>query len=436
MNKSEARNPRKMHGRDHGANEPERNIEWDYARVRSVSKALCASLEIEDYGVQTVAEISPLKWHLAHTSWFFETLILKPFLPGYREFHPLFTHLFNSYYDSIGSQHPRPQRGGLSRPTVAEVYRYRAHVDEHMLQLLALNNTPDGNITTTRTLLGLHHEQQHQELMLTDIKHVFASNPLHPTYRGLAVAPTNQAPELKWIEIGGGVQTIGHSGQRFAYDNESPRHKVYLNDFQLASRPVTNGEYIAFMQTGAYSQPEYWLSDAWKTVNERHWQSPLYWERIDGAWWHMTLGGLRQVDEHAPVCHVSQYEAAAYAQWAGARLPTEAEWEIAAADLPVSGNLRDADFLQPMAAQDKGALLQMYGDVWEWTQSAYSPYPGYRMAAGPLGEYNGKFMSGQLVLRGGSCVTPADHIRASYRNFFYPWDRWQFSGFRLARDAQ
>ncbi len=436
MSKSETPHLKKVQHQDEASSQPRRETGLDYAGVRSASKTLCEPLEIEDYGVQTVPEISPLKWHLAHTSWFFETLILKPYLPGYQEFHPLFAHLFNSYYDTIGAQHPRPERGGLSRPTVEEVYRYRDHVDEHMLQLLASRNNPDWEAATARTQLGLHHEQQHQELMLTDIKHVFANNPLHPAYRELATTNIRHALDLTWIDIRGGVRTIGHAGPHFAYDNESPCHKVYLNDFQLASRPVTNGEYIAFMDAGVYGQPEYWLSDAWKRVNEQHWRAPLYWKRIDGKWWHMTLGGMRPVDENAPVCHVSQYEAAAYALWANARLPTEAEWEIAATDLPLSGNLRDADFLQPMAARGEDALLQMYGDVWEWTQSAYSAYPGYRMASGPLGEYNGKFMSGQLVLRGGSCVTPADHIRASYRNFFYPWDRWQFSGFRLARDAQ
>ncbi len=408
----------------------------DYARVRAASMALCEPLEIDDYGVQTAPEVSPLKWHLAHTSWFFETLVLLPFLPGYQVFHPGYANLFNSYYNTLGSFHPQPERSMLSRPTLAEVQRYRIYVDDHMLHLLASHTGPSPDDVRMLTQLGLQHEQQHQELMLMDIKHIFFYNPLHPVYRELAETGVDTIPKQHWVEFAGGLHSIGHTGRGFAYDNEAPRHKVYLNPFLLAARPVTNGEYIDFIDAGAYARADYWLSDAWKMLQQKRWQAPLYWQQRDGQWWHMTLGGMRPVDRHAPVCHVSQYEAAAYAQWAGARLPTEAEWEIAATNLPVCGNLRETDFLQPMAAQGEGGLLQMYGDVWEWTQSAYSPYPGYRMASGPLGEYNGKFMSGQLVLRGGSCVTPADHIRASYRNFFYPWDRWQFSGFRLARDAQ
>lgn len=408
----------------------------EYLRVRSESDALCKPLEIDDYGIQTMPEVSPIKWHLAHTSWFFETFLLRPFLPGYREFHPLFAHLFNSYYESVGSYHPRPQRGMLSRPTVAEVYRYRRHVDEHMATLLLLDATPERDTILSRTELGQHHEQQHQELMLTDIKHVFASNPLRPAYRALPAPPAGTTPALEWLRYAGGVQSIGHAGAGFAFDNESPRHKVFVNDFQLASRPVTNREFIEFVAAGGYVRPEYWLSDGWKAVNQQHWLAPLYWERLDGEWWHMTLGGLRRVDDGAPVCHVSYYEADAFARWADARLPTEAEWEIAGARLPVTGNLRGTDLLQPVAASGAAGLQQMFGDVWEWTRSAYAPYPGYRAAPGALGEYNGKFMSSQMVLRGGSCVTPDDHIRPSYRNFFFPGDRWQFSGLRLARDGR
>jgi ergothioneine biosynthesis protein EgtB len=408
----------------------------EYLRVRSDSETLCRPLEIDDYGIQTMPEVSPIKWHLAHTSWFFETFLLRPFLPGYREFHPLFAHLFNSYYESVGSYHPRPQRGTLSRPTVAEITLYRRHVDEHMAALLQRDAGPDRDTVLARTGLGLHHEQQHQELMLTDIKHVFASNPLRPAYRELSAPDSGETPALEWLEYAGGVHSIGHAGRGFAFDNESPRHKVYVQDFRLASRPVTNGEFLEFIEAGGYTRPEYWLSDGWKAVNQHHWQAPLYWERIDGQWWHMTLGGLRRVDAQAPLCHISHYEAAAFAQWAGARLPTEAEWEIAAAPLPVAGNLRTADLLQPACARGTGGLQQMFGDVWEWTQSAYTAYPGYRAAPGALGEYNGKFMSSQMVLRGGSCVTPDDHIRPTYRNFFFPGDRWQFSGLRLARDSQ
>lgn len=416
---------------------PRPDLSQQYTRIRAESTALCKPLEMDDYIVQTAPEVSPIKWHLAHTSWFFETMVLRPLLPGYREFHPMYAHLFNSYYDTLGSYHPRLERGRLSRPTVAEIYRYRAHVDEHMTLLFAHKAIANEGDCSARILLGLHHEQQHQELMLMDIKHIFAYNPLRPVYGESSITASSSAPELKWIDFAGGVRSIGYAGAGFAYDNEGPRHKTYLQDFRLASRPVTNGEFMAFMQAGAYQQPGLWLSAAWQTLQARDWQAPLYWERVGDAWWHMTLGGLRAVDVHAPVCHVSYYEAAAYAAWVGARLPTEAEWEVAAADVPVTGNLRDAGVLQPQAAASEiGTLLQLYGDVWEWTQSAYAPYPGYRVPPGPLGEYNGKFMNGQMVLRGGSCVTPADHIRPTYRNFFHPGDRWQFSGFRLAKDAQ
>ena len=411
------------------------SLEVSFTRVRQQSELLCEPLEIEDYGIQTIAEVSPPKWHLAHTAWFFETLLLKPFLSGYCEFNPLFAQLFNSYYDTIGHYHPRPERGLLSRPTVTEVYRYREYVDEHMMRLLSHHNHEFQDEIVRRTILGINHEQQHQELMLTDIKHIFASNPLRPTYRDLAIAPSTKADPVQWISFKGGVTSIGHKNCGFAYDNEMPRHKVYLEDFRLASRPVTNGEFIKFIEAGGYQNSELWLSDAWKAVNQQKWQTPLYWERIDGDWWHMTLAGMARVDDNTPVCHVSFYEAAAYARWAGKRLPTETEWEVAATDLPIEGNLHDIDLLHPMPAHGKSTLLQMYGDVWEWTQSAYAPYPGYHQAQGALGEYNGKFMSGQMVLRGGSCVTPADHIRPSYRNFFYPHDRWQFSGFRLAENG-
>ncbi len=411
------------------------NLQAGYARVRNDSETLCTPLAIEDYGVQSMDEVSPPKWHLAHTSWFFETLLLKPFLSGYEEFHPLFANLFNSYYESLGSFHPQARRGQLSRPTVAEVYRYRKHVDAHMAALLADSAHPQRSEIEQRTVLGINHEQQHQELLLTDIKHNFAVNPLRPVYRELATVAGDATP-LHWVAFSGGVRAIGHAGPGFAYDNESPHHKVYLENYEIASRPATNGEFIEFINAGGYREPAHWLSDGWKIAQQHNWRAPLYWERLENQWWQMTLSGMRRVDEHAPVCHVSFYEATAYAHWAGARLPTEAEWEIAALPLAVAGNLREKDFLQPVPAQRIKSLQQMYGDVWEWTQSAYSPYPGYRAVEGPLGEYNGKFMSGQIVLRGGSCVTPDDHIRATYRNFFHPWDRWQFSGLRLARDAQ
>lgn len=404
-----------------------------FHHVRQDSEALCEPLETEDYGIQTMPEVSPPKWHLAHTSWFFETMLLKPFLANYEAYHPKYAELFNSYYDTIGAYHPRPQRGLLSRPTVKEIYHYRAYVDEHMATLLAQFEHPQRREVVRRTVIGVNHEQQHQELMLTDIKNIYAYNPLRPVYRELP-SPTSAPLAMQWLATEGGVRSIGFEGEGFAYDNEGPRHKVYLEDYYLASRPVTNAEFMQFMDDGGYEQSDHWLSDAWKIIQQQHWRSPLYWEQRDGQWWYMTLSGMRPVDLHAPVCHVSYYEAAAYARWAKARLPTEAEWEYAAADLHIEGNFRDNELLQPSTTESQG-LTQMYGDVWELTQSPYTPYPGYCAEAGPLGEYNGKFMSSQIVLRGGSCVTPIDHIRPTYRNFFYPWERWQFSGFRLAKDG-
>ena len=406
-----------------------------FHHVRQDSESLCEPLEIEDYGIQTMPEVSPPKWHLAHASWFFETMLLKPYLANYQVYHPKYAELFNSYYDTIGAYHPRPQRGLLSRPTVNEIYKYRAYVDEHMETLLTQFEHPQRREIVRRIAIGVNHEQQHQELLLTDIKNIYAYNPLRPIYRELLI-PVSAETTMRWIATDGGVKHVGFEGEGFAYDNESPRHKVYLNDYYLASRPVTNAEFIQFIEDGGYQQADHWLSDAWKMIHQHHWQAPLYWEQRDGQWWTMTLSGMRPVDLHAPVCHVSYYEAAAYARWAGARLPTEAEWEHAAADLQVDGNFRDNRLLQPTASFENEGLTQMFGDVWELTQSPYTPYPGYCAEAGPLGEYNGKFMSSQIVLRGGSCVTPADHIRATYRNFFYPWERWQFSGFRLAKDIK
>jgi len=317
---------------------------------------------------------------------------------------------------------------------VAEIYQYRAAVDEAMNTLITGISDTLWQQVEQLVMLGLNHEQQHQELMLTDIKHVFAQNPIRPHYRELAVPAGQIPPDISWIAVEENLYEIGHNGKGFGYDNEFPRHKVLLQAFALASRPVTNAEYIEFIEDGSYQNPALWLSDGWASVQANAWHAPLYWEQRDNAWWHMTLGGMRPVDPGAPVCHVSQYEAAAYASWAGKRLPTEFEWEVSATGLPVQGNLRNTDYLQPVAGTDSSALQQCYGDVWEWTASAYAAYPGYRVPDGCVGEYNGKFMSSQVVLRGGSCITPADHIRSSYRNFFYPKDRWQFSGIRLARD--
>jgi ergothioneine biosynthesis protein EgtB len=406
-----------------------------FRTVRQHSERLCQPLQIEDYVIQTTPEASPAKWHLAHVTWFYETFMLKVFSPNYRDFHPRFRYLFNSYYEQVGEFFPRSQRGLLSRPTVEEVYRYRAYVDEQMAQLIETASEEDWYNIAARLLIGLNHEQQHQELLLTDLKYNLAFNPLRPAYRDdLPTSSHQTAPSLNWFDYAGGLESIGFQCDGFAYDNESPRHQVYIPAFKLASRPVTNGEYLAFIEADGYQRPELWLSDGWSTIHKLGWQAPLYWEKIDGQWWQMTLGGMRPLVMDEPVCHVSYYEADAFATWQEKRLPTEAEWEVAARDLPIQGNLRDRGFLQPIVAEQGESLLQMYGDVWEWTQSPYTPYPGYHPQPGALGEYNGKFMCNQMVLRGGSCVTPNDHIRLTYRNFFYPDERWQFKGFRLAED--
>jgi ergothioneine biosynthesis protein EgtB len=403
-----------------------------YQQVRRLSEQLCQPLAIEDYVIQSMPDVSPPKWHLAHTTWFFETFLLVPNLPGYEVFHPQFGYLFNSYYEAVGQRHPRSQRGLLSRPTVEEVYRYRAYVDQAMRSLLAYGNPALHDLIE----LGLHHEQQHQELLLTDIKHILALNPLHPSYRkDLPVAGSEGVSPIQWLDYEGGLYSIGHEGQAFAFDNELPRHPVYLQDFSLASRLVTNGDYLEFMQAGGYQKPDYWLSEGWAIAQAEQWQAPLYWEYLEGRWWVMTLAGLRLVNENEPVCHVSFFEADAYAHWVGQRLLTEAEWEVAAATVPIQGNFVDCDRLHPTPAQELSKPDQVWGDVWEWTQSAYLPYPGFQVAPGAVGEYNGKFMCNQMVLRGGSCATSQNHMRSTYRNFFPPATRWQFSGIRLGRTA-
>lgn len=402
-----------------------------YLKVRQISEKICQPLAIEDYTIQSMPDVSPPKWHLAHTTWFFETFLLLPHLPNYQVFHPQFGYLFNSYYEAVGARHPRHQRGLVSRPTVAEVYQYREHVDRAMTSLLA--DVPENSHLVDLVTLGLHHEQQHQELLLTDIKHILALNPLHPVYRH-DLQDNLQTTESKfvWLGYSGGLYSIGHTGSEFAFDNESPRHQVYLQDYCLGSRLVTNAQYLEFIQAGGYQTAKYWLAEGWATVQSQQWQAPLYWELIDGEWWVMTLAGLRQLNGHEPVCHVSFYEADAYATWKGKRLPTEAEWEVAAVDLPIAGNFLDRGHLHPIPGED--VENQFFGDVWEWTQSAYLPYPGFQIADGAIGEYNGKFMCNQMVLRGGSCATSIDHIRPTYRNFFPPSTRWQFSGIRLASD--
>ena len=406
------------------------NYEW----IRKESELICAPLETEDYCIQTMPDVSPAKWHLAHTSWFFETFLLLPFAKNHRCYNQAFDHLFNSYYLTHGQPFSRPARGLLSRPTVAEIYRYREAVDEAVHELITTATEMQWQEIEPLITLGLNHEQQHQELMLTDLKHIFAQNPLCPQYRELSPPPWHQVPDISWLAVDRDVYDIGHSETGFGYDNEYPRHPVLLQPFALASRPVTNAEYLEFIDAGGYENPALWLSDGWAMVQANAWRAPLYWEQRDSEWWQMTLGGMRPLDLNAPVCHISQYEAAAYASWAGKRLPTEFEWEVSVSESPVDGNLRNTGYLQPAASSGSSLLQQCYGDVWEWTASAYAPYPGYRVPAGTVGEYNGKFMSSQAVLRGGSCVTPADHIRSSYRNFFYSKGRWQSYGIRLVRD--
>jgi ergothioneine biosynthesis protein EgtB len=405
-----------------------------YDDVRNTTTRLAQPLAIEDYVIQSSPDCSPAKWHLAHTTWFFENFLLLPGLPGYRPFHPQYGYLFNSYYETVGTFFPRPLRGMLSRPTVEDVYRYRAHVDEHMRSLIErLESARDAQMIE-RITLGLHHEQQHQELLLTDIKNLLALNPMRPAYLPAAEASLNVSPAGTWREFPAGMYAVGARGDAFCFDNETPRHRLFLEAFSVAPHPVTNGQYLEFIDAGGYDEAALWLSDGWRKVKEAGWRAPLYWEQIDGEWWHMTLNGFQRVDPSRPVCHVSYFEADAFARWSGKRLPTEFEWEVAAADLPLEGNFLENGQLQPTGAGN--ASQQMFGDVWEWTVSAYLPYPGYRPLPGSLGEYNGKFMVSQMVLRGGSCITPRSHIRATYRNFFYAPDRWQFMGLRLAEDRR
>ena len=400
-----------------------------FLTIRHRTAELASRLKPEDTVVQSMPDASPTKWHLAHTTWFFEQFILSRF-PAYVSPNPEWHFLFNSYYQSVGPMHARPKRGMLTRPALDEVRDYRCRVDEAIAELIARGD--DASLPGLIEL-GVQHEQQHQELLLTDIKHAFAQNPLEPAFapdapRSLSVA----APALAYVPFDEGVVEIGHDGQGFSFDNEGPRHRTYRQAGSLANRPVTNAEFMAFINDGGYRQPTLWLADGWATVQAEQWQRPLYWDEALET--EFTLQGRRAIDPHAPVCHVSYFEADAFARWAGARLPTEVEWETMAATLPVRGNLQDSGVFQPHASSFETPLGQMYGDVWEWTMSPYVSYPGFRTLAGALGEYNGKFMNGQWILRGGSCATPADHVRATYRNFFPPHARWQFSGIRLGND--
>ena len=409
-----------------------------YGAVRRLTEQLVAPLSPEDQCVQTMDDVSPTKWHRAHTTWFFETFLLKPHLDGYSEADPLYHYLFNSYYEAAGPRHPRPQRGIISRPSTAEVADYRRWVDEAMVRLLG-GEVP--RAVEDLAILGLNHEQQHQELLLMDIKHVLSCNPAKPAYR----TDSRRASEVSesgsvWIRFDGDRQAIGYGGDSFAFDNEGPRHEVLLGPYELSNRLVTCGDWLAFMADGGYATPTLWLSDGWAAVESSGWSAPLYWNRTADSWELFTLAGAREIRSDEPVCHLSYYEADAFARWAGARLPTEAEWEAAATTVgaqpdAADANLLPAGALHPRPAKGDG-LEQMFGDVWEWTSSAYSPYPGFTPAAGAVGEYNGKFMVNQVVLRGGCCATPAGHVRATYRNFFGPGTRWHFSGLRLARDSR
>lgn len=439
-------------------------LQVQFDTTRSFSLELVRPLALEDYGVQPMPDASPPKWHLAHTTWFFETFVLRPLAPGYQVFASQYEYLFNSYYNGVGAQFPRDQRGNLSRPTVAEVLSYRAHVDAAMQGLIA--QVASGELAThagdiaQRTLLGIHHEQQHQELLLTDLKYNLGHNPLYPAYRELPGRPRDTtAPSVSvtnFVEYPGGQITVGASGG-FCFDNETPRHDVLLRDYALSDQLVSNGDYLGFIQAGGYQRSEFWLASAWALLNTQGWQAPLYWVEQDGAWSEYHLDGLAPLDMQAPVCHLSFYEAEAYARFAQARLPTEFEWEHAASTQPIVGNFADSapgvaevggsksgasnsgasrlGALKPLPpSKTQQPLHSLFGDLWEWTMSSYGPYPGYQPLPGTLGEYNGKFMSEQVVLRGGSCFSSAKHIRSSYRNFFYPPDRWQMSGVRLARD--
>ncbi|MEM8874905.1 MAG: ergothioneine biosynthesis protein EgtB [Planctomycetota bacterium] len=423
-----------------GGTPPDTDFKTRYTTVRKATTDFCEPLCPEDFVVQTMQDVSPTKWHLAHTSWFFETFLLSPHLPGYREKHPLYNYLFNSYYVSVGDRHCRIARGNISRPTVDEVFEYRRYVDEHMHRLIDAGLTDE---TAALVELGLHHEQQHQELMVTDLKHVLSANPLYPVYRELADPPLGKPAPFSFVPFEEGVYPIGHHAEedcRFCYDNETPRHRVFLEPFALADRPLLNADVIAFIEDGGYDTANLWLSAAWAQINAdpKDWKQPLYWDKVDGVWHHFTLHGFVPVDPAEIACHLSYYEADAIARWMDYRLPTEFEWEVACNQAgEMDGVFADDKRFHPGRAPDLKSpisnLKSALGGVWEWTQSQYTAYPGYRSLPGAIGEYNGKFMANQFVLRGGSCATPRSHIRPTYRNFFPADARWQFSGARLAK---
>ncbi len=405
-----------------------------FKEVRGFTEKLTEPLETEDFVVQVVTHASPAKWHLAHTSWFFEAFLLDKAVGGFESLHPQYSYLFNSYYLQTGEPHCRDKRGNLSRPTVEEVFEYRKYVDAEMLKFIDTASDTAFKKWSGVIEIGLNHEQQHQELLITDLKYMFAQNPLFPVYKERTRPEASTPGELKWIGFSEGVREIGHKGDGFGYDNEFPRHKTYIQNFELANRQITNGEYLEFIKSGGYEESKWWLDEGFAAVENEEWKAPLYWIKKNGEWHHFTLNGLEKLDLNEPLTHVSYYEADAYARWAGCRLPTEQEWEVASEQVKLDGNFVENDFLHPVGADpDKDGLQQMFGNQWEWTLSSYSPYPGYKPLPGALGEYNGKFMCNQYVLRGGSCATSKSHIRRTYRNFFHAHERWQFMGIRLAR---
>jgi ergothioneine biosynthesis protein EgtB len=407
-----------------------------YDKIREATEKLTTPLEIEDFVIQAMENASPVKWHLAHTSWFFETFVLKKAIDNFNSLHPQYSYIFNSYYVQTGDPHCRDKRGNLSRPTVKKVFEYRKYIDENMHQLIDGLSIEQFEEWVPVIEVGLHHEQQHQELMLTDLKYMFGQNPLYPIYKETKRPKIESLPEIKWIEFDEGVCTVGNEGDEFGFDNEFPAHKTYIQNFKLANRLVTNGEFLEFIEDGGYKNSKWWLDEGFATIEKEKWEWPLYWVQRDSDWLHFTLSGLEKLDLNEPVCHVSYYEADAFARWAGSRLPTEEEWEVASKKVPMSGNFVEKDHLHPASMKsDKQGLKQMFGDVWQWTKSSYMAYPGFKPFPGKLGEYNGKFMVNQYVLRGGSCATPKSHFRKTYRNFFHTDARWQFTGIRLAKDA-
>ncbi len=413
---------------------PAIDLPSSFQAVRRQTEILAEPLEPEDFVVQSMPDASPVKWHLAHTTWFFETFLLKAALPDYQPRYPQYNFLFNSYYNTIGERIPRDRRGLLSRPSIGEVQRYRQEIDTRVEDWLSSVDEVTLERFASIITLGLNHEQQHQELILTDLKHAFASNPLRPIYRDREPDKiVENVCKLTWSSFEAGVRQVGHTGGGFAFDNEGPRHSEYVDAFSIADRPSTNRDYLEFMNDGGYDRPEFWLSDGWAARKRLGWTAPLYWEEANGSWLTMTLAGMTPLNLDEPVTHVSFYEADAFARWSDARLATEAEWEIASADRPIEGNFLESGRYHPAPLEAvEGGPSRLFGDVWEWTRSPYSPYPGYKPASGALGEYNGKFMCNQMVLRGGSCASPITHIRSTYRNFFGPEARWQFSGIRLA----